>query len=93
MKIVYDPAFVKTLKKINVRIRKSFKERILLFSKDPYSLQLDNHTLRKKYQGYRSIDITVDYRAIYKERQEGKEILAYFTLLGTHTELYGNKPL
>lgn len=89
MKIAYDSAFIKTLKKVNVRTRKSFKECILLFFKDPHNIQLDNHALREKYQGYRSIDITADYRAIYKERYEGKEIIAYFTELGTHKQLYG----
>ena len=89
MKIVYDPAFIATLKKADVRIRKSFKEHILLFSNDPHNLQLDNHALREKYQGYRSIDITADHRAIYKERYEGKEAIAYFTELGTHEQLYG----
>jgi len=88
MKIVYDPVFINTVKKVSVRIRKSFKERILLFSKDPYNLQLNNHALREKYQGYRSIDITADYRAIYKERHEGEELIAYFIQLGTHEELY-----
>lgn len=86
MKIVYDPVFIDTLKKVNVRIRKSSKQRILLFFKDPQNLQLYNHALREKYVGYRSIDITEDYRAIYKERQEG---IAYFTELGTHEQLYG----
>lgn len=90
MKIVYDPAFITSLKKVDVRVRKSFKERMLLFSKDPNNLQLDNHALRGKYQGYRSIDITADYRAIYRERYEGEEIIAYFTELGTHKQLYGN---
>ena len=90
MKIVYDPVFINTLKKVNVRIRKSFKERILLFSINPHDLELDNHALREKYQGYRSIDITADYRAIYKERREGEELIAYFTELGTHEQLYGN---
>lgn len=89
MKIVYDPVFITTLKKVNVRIRKSFKQQILLFSKDPHNLALDNHALREKYIGYRSIDITADYRAIYKERRQGEEIIAYFTDLGTHEQLYG----
>lgn len=89
MKIVYDPVFIKNLKKVNVRIRKSFKERILLFSIDPHNLQFDNHALREKYAGYRSIDITADYRAIYKERHLGEEIIAYFTDLGTHEQSYG----
>lgn len=89
MKIVYDPVFIKTLKKVSTRVHKNFKERTLLFSKDPHNSQLNNHALREKYTGYRSIDITADYRAIYKERRQGKDIIAYFTGLGTHKQLYG----
>lgn len=88
MKIIYDPVIISTLKKQNVRIRKNFKERILLFSKDPHNLQLNNHALREKYAGYRSIDITANYRAIYKIRQREGEIIAYFTEIGTHEQLY-----
>lgn len=89
MKVVLDPAFLKKLKKVNVRIRKSAKERLLLFSQNPDNPQLDNHPLRKEYLGYRSIDISTDYRALYKERQAGEETVAYFVILGTHDELYG----
>ncbi len=89
MKIVYDPIFLKKLKKINIRIRKSFKERLIIFSKNPNYPQLDNHSLREKYSGYRSIDITADYRAIYKEiREQDDEPVAYFVFLGTHQKLY-----
>lgn len=89
MNVVYDPDFLEKLKKVDVRIRKSIKEKILLFSNSPNDPQLDNHPLQEKYQGYKSIDITFDYRAIYKEVQIGGEIVAYFVVLGTHKELYG----
>lgn len=89
MKVVYDSDFMAKLKKVNVRIHKSFKEKILTFTKDPYSPQLNNHPLRDKYQGYRSIDITSDWRAIFEEVRIGKESVAYFIILGTHKELYG----
>ncbi|MBI4038677.1 type II toxin-antitoxin system mRNA interferase toxin, RelE/StbE family [Candidatus Daviesbacteria bacterium] len=88
MNAVYDSAFVKKLKKVGVRIRKSFKERILIFSKNPYDLQLNNHALKDGYKGYRSIDIAGDWRAIYKETQIGKEVVAYFVEFGTHVQLY-----
>lgn len=88
MNIRLSPDFLKKLKKSNVRILKSFKERIILFSKDPNNPQLDNHPLKREWQGYQSIDITSDYRAIYKEIQIGEEIIAYFVALGTHDELY-----
>ncbi|MBI2611692.1 type II toxin-antitoxin system mRNA interferase toxin, RelE/StbE family [Candidatus Gottesmanbacteria bacterium] len=88
MNVVYDPEFVKKLKKVNVKIKKSAKERILLFSKDPTNPQLNNHPLKREWEGYRSIDITADYRAIFKETQIVDEIVAYFVAFGTHKELY-----
>lgn len=89
MIIKYSPIFFRTLKKVDVRIRKSFKERILIFSKNPNDLELNNHLLKPPYQGLRSIDITADWRAIYEEKREGDEIVAYFVALGTHDQLYG----
>ena len=88
MKIIYDPAFLQKLKKVDVRIRKSLKRRILLFSKNPNDPQLNNHPLAREYSGYRSIDITSDWRALYKELHGDMEITAYFVLLGTHDQLY-----
>lgn len=88
MQRLYDPQFIKTLKKLDVRIRKSFKERIAIFAKNPLDPQLNNHELRKPYEGLRSIDITNDYRAIYEEMTVGEETVAYFVLLGIHEELY-----
>lgn len=89
MIIRYSPIFFKTLKKLNVIIRKSLKERLLLFSKNPNDPQLNNHPLKREYQGLRSIDITADWRAIYEEKHEGEEETAYFVLIGTHKQLYG----
>ena len=89
MKIVYDSDFVTKLKKVNVRVRKSFKKRVILFSRDSNNPQLNNHSLRDEYQGCRSIDITSDWRAIYKEILLEEETIAYFVALGTHNQLYG----
>ena len=89
MKVFYDPAFIKKLKKVDVRIRKSVKEKILVFSRNPLDPQLNNHVLRREYKGYRSINITADYRVLYKEVVMANEKIAYFVLLGTHVELYG----
>lgn len=88
MKIQYDPDFIKSLKKANVRVRKSFKEKIIIFSKNPDNPYLDNHQLHGKYQGYRSIDITADWRAVYEEINEEDEVIAYFIAIGTHEQLY-----
>lgn len=89
MIIKYSPFLVSQLKKVDVRIRKSFKEAITKFSKNPQDSQLRNHSLKREYLGYRSINITADWRAIYEQKQEGKKLIAYFVLFGTHKELYG----
>lgn len=89
MKVKLDPDFLKKLKKLDVRIRNRFKEKIIIFQKNPHEPILNNHELRNPYQGLRSIDITNDYRAIYEEMTAGDETVAYFSLLGIHQELYG----
>jgi addiction module RelE/StbE family toxin len=89
MRVQYDPDFLNKLKTVNVRLRKSFNERIELFQQNHNNIQLNNRPLRDKYEGFRSIDITNDYRAIYEEVKSGEEIIAYFFLLGTHEDLYG----
>lgn len=90
MKILFDPDFYRQYKKINVRIQHKVDELIDLFRKNPQDPQLSNHLLHEPYQGLRSIDITVDYRALYQEVKVGeKDIVAYFVVLGTHDQLYG----
>ena len=88
MTVRYTANFLKQLKKSNVRMRKAFKERLLLFVKDSRDLELNNHPLQEEYIGFRSIDITVDYRAIYKEVTAEDGTYIYFTSFGTHTKLY-----
>lgn len=89
MIVKYSRSFIVKLKKADVRIRKSFKQRISIFLRNPNDLQLNNHPLRDEWKGHRSIDITADWRAIYQEvRVVDDEPYAYFTALGTHSQLY-----
>jgi addiction module RelE/StbE family toxin len=81
--------FIRQYKRVNVRIKKFVDRKLQIFRKNPLEHGLNNHPLRDAWTGYRSIDITADYRAIYREVREGKELNAYFVALGTHTELYG----
>jgi addiction module RelE/StbE family toxin len=89
--VYLDEGFIKIYKKADVRIRKSVDEKLRVFTQNPFELGLDNHPLQREWEGYRSIDITNDYRAIYKEVKEGEERNAYFVALGTHKELYEEK--
>lgn len=72
------------------RYKKKVKERISLFVEDPMNLMLNNHALTGKFQGYRSINITGDWRVIYSIRLDLKSKQGYyFELVGTHSQLYG----
>ena len=89
MRIQLAPKLVKKLKKQDVRLRKSFKKAIDLFTDNPDHPHLNNHELQRELKGYRSIDITSDWRGIYQEiTEETEEPLAYFVDLGKHRELY-----
>ena len=89
MTIKYTDDFLRHLKKQKVIIRKSFKIVIEEFLKFPNNPQLNNHKLKRKWEGFRSINITTDFRDIYKEviYSDGESII-YFVAIGTHEQLY-----
>ena len=84
LKIDYSRNFNKQLRKAPLSIKIRFRERQKLFMFDRFNPQLKNHLLIGKYKGYRSINITGDWRAIFRE-EENKII---FIALGTHSQLY-----
>lgn len=88
MTIKYTDNFLNQLKKSDVRIRKAFIQPLLLFVANPNDLELNNHPLQREYIGFRSIDITADHRAIYKEVIQEDDAHIYFTSFGTHHQLY-----
>ena len=86
IKIEYHKHFIKAYHKLSAKEQKAIDDRIRVFSKDPFSPKLENHALTGKYQGYRSINITGDYRAIYISVNEENVL---FVRIGTHAQLYG----
>lgn len=83
--IKYTTRFRKQYKRADQTIKIAFGHVLELFLEDPNHLALRNHSLREKFAGYRSRDVTEDWRAIYREEKD--RIL--FITLGTHKELYG----
>ena len=90
MQIKYSTTFRKQYKKAPRKIQEKVKERISLFVQNPANQLLNNHALAGKFQGYRSINITGDWRIIYSIRVNlNSEQEYYFELVGTHSKLYG----
>jgi addiction module RelE/StbE family toxin len=92
MKAQLSPRLLKKVKTVDVRIRRRFYLRIAIFEKNHLGPILNNHALKSEYSGYRSINITADYRAVYEEVDAGDDKkIAYFIALGTHEELFSPK--
>ena len=85
MRIVLHKDFHKCYWKLRQGEQQKADTRIQLFQKNPFHPVLNNHALHGVYQGYRSINITGDLRAIYEEVNSDT---VHFIALGTHQELY-----
>jgi len=85
MKIIYPKKFLRHLDNQPVKIQDKFLVRVALFSENKFNLILHNHALSGKYEGFRSINITGDMRAVFQDF--GNTVV--FICLGTHSQLYG----
>lgn len=88
MKIDYVKSFLKSYKKLDTKIQNKFDEKVLNFQKNPFDKTLRNHSLAWKYSWFRSIDITWDYRAIFKEYPNWTYEFVDFIEIWTHSQLY-----
>jgi addiction module RelE/StbE family toxin len=86
MQILFSSSFKKEYIKLSKKLRNRVNERIALFSHKQFDISLNNHMLKGKYKGYRSINITGDLRAHYYLLTKSKVL---FVKLGSHSELYG----
>ena len=84
MEIRFEKKFEKLVVRADPKIKRALKKRIALFINNPHHTQLNNHKLKGKYSGFRSINVTGDWRAVYAERSS----VAVFVDLGTHSQLY-----
>ncbi len=85
-RIDFSPRFIKSLRKAPRKIQIAFRNRLELFLIDKYHPILNNHSLMGKYKDYRSLNVSGDWRAIFREFENGKVI--YFDFIGTHSKLY-----
>jgi len=85
MEVQFRATFKKRLRKLPLKLREQFRDRLALFILNKFNPLLCNHLLKGSYLGCRSINVTGDRRAIFKE--EGDTVV--FVDIGTHAELYG----
>jgi addiction module RelE/StbE family toxin len=83
--IEFSPVFKKLIARAPAEIKLAFREAYGLFAENPTHPTLRNHPLSGKYAGFRSIDVTDDWRAVYREKPGRIKFVA----IGTHPQLYG----
>ena len=86
MQIEYSRKFVKEFKKCPQKVKFAFKNKLKIFTENPYNPVLNNHKLGGKLKKYRSININADWRVIFREIIKEKSV--YFIAIGTHSKLY-----
>ena len=84
MNIELHRLFLKKFKKLPKKVRIQFVQRKNLFVNEPFHPLLHNHSVDQRLPGCRSINVTGDYRAIFREKSND----ALFVTIGTHSELY-----
>jgi addiction module RelE/StbE family toxin len=88
MEIKYTARFRKQYQKADKEIKDTFSQALELFLEEPNHQSLRNHPLKEKFVGFRSINITEDWRAVFRETQSRKQKIIIFHMLGTHNQLY-----
>lgn len=87
MRTVGDKVFDRQYKKLPRNLQDRLWERLAILIEDESSPLLHDHKLKPPYDGYRSINITGDYRLVYKKLDAETY---YLRAIGTHHELYGS---
>lgn len=83
--INFHKDFIKDSGRLTDQQKDKLTQRLKLFERDEFDPVLNNHSLRGKYSGYRSINITGDLRAIFKK--SGNEVM--FMEINSHSNSYG----
>ena len=84
MQIVFHRTFKKQYKKVSPKIRANFNERLELLRTDQTNPLLRLHALKGNRKPLLSINISVDYRALFYQ----DATTFTFMEIGTHSELY-----
>jgi mRNA-degrading endonuclease YafQ of YafQ-DinJ toxin-antitoxin module len=87
MTIVTSHYFDKKVLRLDKKIRRALESRLILFLANPNHPLLNNHALTADREEQRSINVTGNWRAVFKMLAAET---AYFIDVDTHPHLYGD---
>lgn len=85
MRYIFKKRFAKKRGTLPEKIRAALDTRLRLFAHDPFNPLLNNHALGGKYTNHRSINVTGDFRAVFRHITDD---LVEFVIVDTHSNLY-----
>ncbi len=88
MLVRFSKKFAKQRDKAPKKIQVALNERLGIFYEDRFYSKLNNHALVGSYKGYRSINVSGDWRALYREIEDERDVIIFFDFLRTHSQLY-----
>jgi mRNA-degrading endonuclease YafQ of YafQ-DinJ toxin-antitoxin module len=65
--IIFSDRFERKLQEVPDEIKAAFADTLEMFNEEPNHPTLRNHPLKEKFAGFRSINVTADVRALFKE--------------------------
>lgn len=83
--VYYHKKFKRDYKRMPVRIRELFKERLALFREQPFHPLLKNHPLQRELKDYWAFSVTGDIRVIYEYLDKNNIALIR---IGSHNQVY-----
>ncbi len=86
MRLIHDRVFERQLKKLSQKLRGKLRERLNMLTSNELNPLLNDHDLGPPYETFRSINVTGDYRLVYKRLEQNTY---YLRAVGTHHQLYG----
>ncbi|MDD5769919.1 MAG: type II toxin-antitoxin system mRNA interferase toxin, RelE/StbE family [Candidatus Gracilibacteria bacterium] len=81
---LFDKSYLKLSQKLKLKVN----ETLVLITKNHFDKKLNNHALKGDFIGLRSINVTGDYRIIFKEISDNNYEIIELLKIGTHSELY-----
>lgn len=88
MQIKYKRSYRVSFGKLNLKIKAKVIERLEIFIKSPFDKILNNHALKWTKKWLRTINITGDYRLVFRELSNGSYELVELLDVGSHAKLY-----
>lgn len=87
MQIIFHRDFSKAYSKLGKAGQKAVDKTIQLFEQNKNDPKLNNHPLKGKRSGIRSLNVKFDLRILFIEEQD--YLMVIMLKVGSHAELYG----